>query len=104
MMKNKRNSGETVLNGNGENFPKEHEEEILDPLFNDAVEYVFTLNYIGTSALQRKFLIGYTRANRILDELEKKGIISSINGVKTRRVILTKEEWKKEKMKNEVRY
>ena len=60
----------------------------LDPLFDDAARLV-VLNQDGsTSLLQRKFAIGYHRADRIMDQLEKAGIVGSAVGSKPREVLV----------------
>jgi len=52
------------------------EEKDLDPKFDEAVEIVREEGQASTSMLQRKMRIGYTRAARIIDKMEEKGIIS----------------------------
>lgn len=70
----------------GENLPLKQtsylEEDITarengDPIFKDAIEYVRSENKASVSMLQRKFRIGYSRASRIIDSMEEKGIIGS---------------------------
>jgi len=69
------------------------EEEEVDELFNEAMEFVFTQNGISTSLLQRQFRIGYNRAARLIDSLEAKGIISGPNGSKPRELLLTRSQF-----------
>ena len=52
------------------------EEKDLDPKFNEAVEIVREEGQASISMLQRKMRIGYTRAARIIDKMEEKGIVS----------------------------
>ena len=52
----------------------------------------------SASALQRRFKIGYTRAGRIIDQMEERGIISGYQGSKPREVLMTKERWEELKM------
>ena len=49
----------------------------LDPLFEDAARLVVIHQQGSTSLIQRKFAIGYNRAGRIMDQLEKAGIVGS---------------------------
>jgi len=43
--------------------------------------------------IQRRFKVGYARAVRIIDQMEKRGIISGYAGSKPREVLMTKERW-----------
>ena len=43
--------------------------------------------------IQRKLKIGYTRANRIIEGMKAKGIISKLQGTKPRKVLISKEYW-----------
>ena len=63
-------------------------------LIEQAAQIAFEYNQISASFLQRKLRLGYSRASRIIDTLEEKGLISSADGSKPRRIIMTEEEWK----------
>ncbi|EGY78580.1 stage III sporulation protein E [Peptoniphilus indolicus ATCC 29427] len=65
-----------------------------DELFNEAVKYILTDEQASISYLQRKLKIGYSRAARIVDQLEESGIIGPHEGSKPRKVLLTEEEIK----------
>lgn len=58
----------------------------LDPLFEDAARLVVVHQQGSTSLIQRKFSIGYNRAGRIMDQLEKAGIVGPTQGSKPREV------------------
>lgn len=58
----------------------------LDPLFEDAARLVVIHQQGSTSLIQRKFSIGYNRAGRIMDQLEKAGIVGAAQGSKPREV------------------
>lgn len=60
--------------------------ERLDPLFEDAARLVVIHQQGSTSLIQRKFAIGYNRAGRIMDQLEKAGIVGPAQGSKAREV------------------
>lgn len=65
-----------------------------DELFNEAVKYILTDEQASISYLQRKLKIGYSRAARIVDQLEESGIIGPHEGSKPRKVLLIEEEIK----------
>ncbi|MCR2004788.1 DNA translocase FtsK [Bacteroides acidifaciens] len=58
-----------------------------DPLFEDAARLVVIHQQGSTSLIQRKFAIGYNRAGRIMDQLEKAGIVGPTQGSKARDVL-----------------
>jgi S-DNA-T family DNA segregation ATPase FtsK/SpoIIIE len=58
----------------------------LDPLFDDARGVVVQFKQGSTSLLQRKLHIGYSRAARLLDQLEQQGIVGPPDGSKPRQV------------------
>ena len=62
-------------------------------LIEQAAQIAFEYNQISASFLQRKLRLGYSRASRIIDTLEERGLISSADGSKPRRIIMTQEEW-----------
>ena len=59
----------------------------LDPLFEDAARLVVIHQQGSTSLIQRKLAIGYNRAGRIMDQLEKAGIVGPTQGSKARDVL-----------------
>src|SRR5947207_1192807 len=59
-----------------------------DPLLERAIEIVVTAQTASTSLLQRRLRVGYTRAGRLIDMLERRGIISGYEGSKPRRVLV----------------
>ncbi|MDD6472001.1 MAG: DNA translocase FtsK 4TM domain-containing protein [Bacteroidales bacterium] len=64
----------------------------LDPLFEDAARLIMVHNQGSTSLIQRKFSIGYNRAGRLMDQLEKMGVVGPPQGAKPREVLITSEE------------
>jgi len=62
--------------------------EDQDELLQDAAKLVISHQQASVSLLQRKFKIGYSRAGRLIDELESLGIVSSYNGSKARDVLV----------------
>lgn len=59
----------------------------LDPLFEDAAMLIVSQQQGSTSLIQRKFSIGYNRAGRLMDQLEKAGIVGPAQGSKPRDVL-----------------
>lgn len=59
----------------------------LDPLFDQAVEFVVEKQRVSISGVQRQFRIGYNRAARIVEQMEMQGIVSSPNHNNTRDVL-----------------
>jgi len=59
-----------------------------DPLLDRAIEVVVQAQTASTSLLQRRLRVGYTRAGRLIDMLERRGIISGYEGSKPRRVLV----------------
>lgn len=60
----------------------------LDPMFEDAARLIVREQSGSTSLIQRRFAIGYNRANRIMDQLEKAGIVGVAYGSKPREVLI----------------
>ncbi|MCL2577834.1 MAG: DNA translocase FtsK [Defluviitaleaceae bacterium] len=65
----------------------------VDEFFHDAVEFLLSKGKGSTSMLQRQFRIGYNRASRLMDDLQKRGIVGPEDGVKPRKVTITREEY-----------
>ncbi|MET0685352.1 MAG: DNA translocase FtsK 4TM domain-containing protein [Solirubrobacteraceae bacterium] len=60
-----------------------------DPLLSDAIRLVAEMQTASTSMLQRRLRLGYTRAGRLIDMLERRGVISGYEGSKPRQVLIT---------------
>jgi DNA segregation ATPase FtsK/SpoIIIE, S-DNA-T family len=63
-----------------------------DPLLDKAIEIVVQTQTASVSLIQRRLRVGYTRAGRLIDMLERRGIISGYNGSKPRRVLVSDPE------------
>ena len=63
-------------------------EEYDDPLYNEIVDFAISTGKISASLIQRRFRVGFSRAARIIDLLEERGIIGPQNGSKPREVIV----------------
>ncbi len=60
-----------------------------DPLLEEAIGLVAQMGTASTSMLQRRLRLGYTRAGRLIDMLERRGMISGYEGSKPRQVLIT---------------
>ena len=63
----------------------------LDPIFEDAARLIVQSGSGSTSLIQRKFSIGYNRAGRLMDLLEKAGVVGQAHGAKPREVLIQDE-------------
>ncbi|TWI55219.1 DNA translocase FtsK [Halalkalibacter nanhaiisediminis] len=69
---------------------KQVTDKVDDDLYDTAVELVTEMNTASVSMLQRRFRIGYTRAARLIDEMEVRGIVGPYEGSKPREVLVEK--------------
>jgi S-DNA-T family DNA segregation ATPase FtsK/SpoIIIE len=60
-----------------------------DPLLNDAIRLVINHETASVSLIQRRLRVGYTRAGRLIDMLERRGVISGYEGSKPRQVLIS---------------
>ena len=67
------------------------DDDYEDDLYDDAKEAVIESGKVSTEYLQRKLRVGYSRAARIMDMLESRGIIGPANGSEIREVLITKD-------------
>ncbi|MPM25333.1 DNA translocase SpoIIIE [bioreactor metagenome] len=68
------------------------QDEDADEFLEQAIEMVVQDGQASASYIQRKFKVGYSRAARIIDQLEERGIVGGHEGSKPRKVLITKEE------------
>jgi len=78
--------GQTIVKHDDETL---HEVKDRDPLFEEAVRFVVTSNTASTSSLQRRYEIGYNRAGRLMDQMERAGIVGPAVGSKPRQVLVS---------------
>lgn len=71
------------------NAPDEEEADQEDELFPEAAQWIVDTKKASVSMLQRRFRIGYTRAGRLMDTMERRGIVSAADGAKPRDVLMT---------------
>ncbi len=65
----------------------------IEPVYVDALRYVILSNSASISLIQRKCSIGYNKAGKIVEWMEDMGYISSFDGAKARKVLISKEEF-----------
>ena len=65
--------------------------QTLDPLFEEAARAIVVTQQGSTSMIQRKMSIGYNRAGRLMDQMEKAGIVGAAKGSKPREVLISDE-------------
>ncbi len=65
--------------------------QTIDPLFDEAARAIVQSQQGSTSMIQRRFSIGYNRAGRLMDQLEKAGVVGSAQGSKPREVLIIDE-------------
>ena len=83
-------------NANGKGRSDEEETEgraDYDELLPQAVDVIFDTKQASVSMLQRRLKLGYSRAARIVDQMEELGIIGPFEGSKPRQIIITREQW-----------
>ena len=68
---------------------KEDDDEPDDELLPEAASFVVSTQQASVSAVQRRFRVGYSRAGRIIDALERKGVVGPYEGSKSRAVVAT---------------
>lgn len=69
--------------------------DFVDELFEKAVELILTSNQASISLLQRRLHIGYTRAARLIDMMEDRGIVGRHEGSKPREILTSLDQWRR---------
>ncbi len=64
-----------------------------DPLFEQAVEIILETGRGSVSLLQRRLMVGYSRASRLIDQMAEAGIVGDYKGSQAREVVITPEQW-----------
>ena len=90
---NKKGSAPTGDSGDGESES--------DPLLHQAMEVAFESGKVSTSLLQRRLSVGYGRAAKIIDHMERAGYVSAPDGQKPRELLITKDQFMELTVKNE---
>jgi S-DNA-T family DNA segregation ATPase FtsK/SpoIIIE len=74
-----------------------------DELLNQAIEIVIETGQASVSLVQRKFKVGYSRAARIIDQMEARNIVGRFEGSKPRQVLISKQQWMEMQMNDKDR-
>ena len=74
-------------------------DEGCDELLGAAVEVILETGQASVSMLQRRLKLGYSRAARLVDQMEERGIVGPFEGSKPRQLLITREQWQELKMK-----
>ena len=82
-------AGAQLLRGEG----GDSGDQEYDAMFPDAVEAVVDAGLASVSLLPRRLKLGYSRAARIVDEMESRGIVGPYEGSKPRKVLITRQQW-----------
>ncbi|MBC8584555.1 DNA translocase FtsK [Youxingia wuxianensis] len=91
-------SGKKGSSGDGSNDGAPNEE---DEMLFPAIECVIEAGQASTSLLQRRLKLGYARAARIVDEMERRGIVGPFEGSKPRQVLISMDRWLEMKLNSE---
>ncbi len=84
--------------GSGDAFA---DDEDADEMLTAAIDVVVESGQASTSMLQRRLKLGYSRAARIIDQMEERGIVGEFEGSKPRKILITRDEWNEMKMRRE---
>ncbi len=84
--------------GVGGSAPEEVGDD-YDELLPAAIEVVVDTGMASVSMLQRRLKLGYSRAARLVDQMEEKGIVGPFEGSKPRQLLITKEQWQEMQFK-----
>ena len=71
----------------------------FDELLPQAVEVIFETKQASVSMLQRRLKLGYSRAARIVDQMEEIGVVGPFEGSKPRQIMITQEQWQEMQMR-----
>ena len=72
-----------------------------DEMLYAAIDVVMESGQASVSMLQRRLKLGYSRAARIVDQMEERGIVGPFEGAKPRKILVSREQWQEIKMRRE---
>ena len=78
---------------NGKSAGEESIPDDYDELLPQAVDIVLDLGQASVSMLQRRLKLGYSRAARLVDQMEELGVVGPFEGSKPRQLLMTRQEW-----------
>lgn len=71
----------------------DNDDIVIDEKMEEAIKFVIDSGQASTSMLQRRLRVGYARAGRMIDDMEKMGIVGPYQGAKPREVLITYQDW-----------
>lgn len=74
------------------------DDEVLDELYDQAVNIILEAKQASVSLLQRRMRVGYTRAARLIDSMEARGVIGPYEGSKPREVLMSMEQYQQSRV------
>jgi len=83
-----------IMKTSGEKPEGDTTESDYDELLPQAVDVIFETGQASVSMLQRRLKLGYSRAARIVDQMEELGVVGSFEGSKPRNILITKDQWR----------
>lgn len=81
--------------------PAETSEDDGDELLPAAVDVILETGMASVSMLQRRLKLGYSRAARLVDQMEQRGIVGPFEGSKPRQLLITREQWQEQQMRGD---
>ena len=78
--------------------PADADEDEGDEMLPAAVDVVLETGMASVSMLQRRLKLGYSRAARLVDQMEQRGIVGPFEGSKPRQVLITRQQWQEQQM------
>ena len=86
--------------GKAESVGQAEEKSEYDELLPQAVDVIFETKQASVSMLQRRLKLGYSRAARIVDQMEEIGVVGPFEGSKPRQIMITREQWQEMQLIN----
>ncbi|NDU80189.1 MAG: DNA translocase FtsK, partial [Ferrovum sp.] len=84
--------GAAVLSGDKNSLKSDELDGEKDPIYDEAVHFVVSQKKYSISAVQRQFRVGYNRAARLIEDMEKAGLLSPMQSNGSRSILRTGEE------------
>ena len=72
-----------------------------DEMLMEAIDVVMDCGQASVSMLQRRLKLGYSRAARIVDQMEERGIVGPFEGSKPRQIMISKDDWREMKLRRQ---
>ncbi|GHV35171.1 hypothetical protein FACS18949_12600 [Clostridia bacterium] len=76
-----------------DDYGEDEDDEAWDSMLEPAMDMILEVGQASTSMLQRRLKLGYARAARVVDQLERRGLLGQPEGAKPRQILVTWEQW-----------